>query len=131
MTQQQVFSLYLANPNQRVMHKDETKTLKLYGVAVDDECVIEHGVHSTGANISDCKLILKRVSDMSEGDKRTYELLLLNVAFEIGKGIYREANLETLQLAINAVGDFLRENGYCIDESWITNGWVEIESEGK
>jgi len=129
LTQQQVFSLYLANPEQRVRYKNEKNTLKLYGVAIGDECILEHGVHSTGANISDCKLILKRISDMSEEHKVKFKRLIAKHSSKIW-GWDDSQDIKKLTSTVQGISElmiFLIQNGYCIDESWITNGWVEVE----
>lgn len=73
-------------------------------------------------NISDCVLLLKPISEMSEGHRAIYEDLLTTVSIEAGRGIYRNTNHEVLQLAINNVQDFLTLNGYEISDELFTLG---------
>ncbi len=140
MTQQQVFSLYLANPNQRVRCQEHTYSsfaLNINGYV----SLYMGGIRSGTMDISDCKLILKRISNMSEEHAEEFFQLMRWVDTDDLKpiGYYRTKVIEFFRTGnmlvkvkyAGVIANFHYTHGYCIDESWITNGWVEIESEEK
>lgn len=134
LTQQQVFSLYLANPEQRVkpntdLHK---KTFKLLGMK-DPIVFCELDNVKFNYSVSDCKLILKRISDMSyenwvELAGYVFDLKLVNETAITIRDLLMNGDGAMLSFkSIVKINEWLITHGYCIDESWITNGWVEVE----
>lgn len=145
MTLQQVFSLYLANPNQMVRFKCDRKTAcESYGIdePIDDVLEVNSIIKTTDGgqivflddeensyNISDCKLILKRIADMSEGDKKECRGLMLVGLMDkhgvIPKGFFDYGEWRYYHTYESIL--WLITHGYCLDEQWIENGWVTCQ----
>ena len=109
MTQQQVFSLYLANPNQMVKNRHGE-------IALDYRFMLSN---RNLYNSPDSKLILKRIADMSEDDKKIFDDMSSQFVF-----------FETCETYIKEAGNltiWLITHGYCLDEQWIENGWVTCQ----
>jgi hypothetical protein len=121
MTQAQVFALYLVNPEQRVKYGDETYLLK--GIEIlDNVPVIYLLLKRTdgtcfNAILSDCSLLLKRIENMSEEDKKKWHSLTNKIRFP----------KQVIEIPTNDSIDWLREHGYCTNNDWFNQGWAVEE----
>ena len=151
LNKEQVFGMYLGRDI--YFPKTETtqtlKTVNYYGEIIG--CV--EGVRDIRNNISDCQLILRPISEITEEEMRglfnfypqtsywniNYSCLIglkeLTVNFEFQEMCMDEnecvqvgINADTLKLGINEIL-YLVSIGICINEEWHTKGWVIYESE--
>lgn len=111
MTKQEVFPMYVGKC------KVETPNgINEYWACDLGTEMVEHtksNKHGIASNISDCQLILKRLSKMRGSDDIFYRALLLDVAMKSGSDPQ-----ERLQQSINNVQNFLISHGYALDDSW-------------
>jgi len=129
MNKQQVFSLYLANENQKVKvkryidnegHSDflGEYEYELQGMILKNDVIVIADLDEL--KIPDCTLLLKDIADMSEGDKN--ELYSIDGA-EMVQGFVDFGNCSWT----GEVSSFLWliTHGYCLNNEWFTNGTAE------
>lgn len=130
MTQQQVFSLYLASDGQKVETPHGIYPYYAVDTIMDGiECIVSSDAIQQSYFISDCKLILKRIADMSEGDKKECrDLMLVGLMDKHGvipKGFFDYGEWRYYHTYESIL--WLIAHGYCLDEQWIENGWVTCQ----
>ena len=115
MNKQDIFQLYQIN--RPILHNG--KIYDKYYIThyfIDNEVCLElwlNGVPLNLVKVSDCQLILKRISDMSQEHKNEWGLTRLHPSVVgIGRTAY-----DTTESVL-----WLILNGYALSDEWFTNG---------
>lgn len=151
MNKQDIFPLYVG----KMVFNNKTKTkgnfykYQISQVAKSDKdgeyshheeiTEIDFACHETGdyfedVNITDCQLILKRISDMSyenwvELSGYVFDLKLVNETAITMRDLLCNGDGAVLSLkSMTKIMFWLIQNGYALDDEWFTNGIaVEVE----
>lgn len=129
MNKQDIFPLYVGKCKVKVNNVSHNKPYAYYGFNAHSN--ILHLVlegHTRYSDISDCQLILKRLSGISEEDKKECRNLMIaiinkdspkfNAVFDYNEWRYFHTARSILRLV---------QNGYALSDEWFTNG-IAVEA---
>jgi len=128
---QQVFAMYLVNLNQKVLYHNKVICDLEVVSKWDDTCDIVNpdGNFLDCCNISDCQLILKPISEMSDTTEIIeHDLLTGQIIYESRK---LAVNYEDFQKAINEHQEWLILNGYALSDEYFKLGYAIKERDVK
>jgi len=131
LKKQQVFAMYLANPNQKVLYN--SKIISLIGVDMEGSIILPQF-----CKISDCQLILKPISEMSEEHYKEFcELLDYKETEDIEvlhEFVYKKDYEYCLMFKIEEIASittFLIQNGYALSDEYFKLGYAIKERDAK
>jgi len=109
MTKQQIFSLYLANENQKVSNK--------HGIIKLDYRFMLSSLY----NSPDCRLVLKPIAEMSSEHEKELCAELVAYDFKLHEMLNFGGESATFKDNVTLIF-WLITHGYALDDTWFTNG---------
>lgn len=118
MDKKDIFSLYVGKCKVRTSADPEYKESGIYettGISITHNVVYLKNYYSlTGRDISDCQLILKRMSNMSDAERKEYEATKVFLPVPAHPMYVKGMSVNSFLWLIN--------NGYALDDNWFDTG---------
>jgi len=127
MTKQQIFSLYLANENQRVCNGDKSAIAYMYGLSKNPNRTWEISNDIEELFVEECCLMLKPIAEMSEEYEKELCTELVAYDFKLHEMLNFGGESATFKDNVTLIF-WLITHGYALDDTWFTNGIAIKES---